>query len=799
MRWTREAVVEAVARLGGPVRASELRRLNAALYHAAYRHFGSWREALQAAGIQTPSWIRHPDWTGERVIDTLRQRHARGEPLGYGAANRGAGGLHAAARRLFGTWAAALQAAGVPSPSARTYRRWTREKILETIRERNARGQPIGYARVRIEAGGLFEAARRIFGSWRAAVEAVGLSYAQVRPRRWTPEAILAAIRERRDSGLPVRAAETSRGRSGMLEAVRREFGSWRKALDAAGIPRPASPAPRRKVRWTPQAILAAIRERHAAVLSIRSARVKREAGGLSGAALREFGSWRAAVEAAGLSCPEPRPRILWTRERVIDSVRERHQAGRPIAGRGVCREAWGLVNAGRKFFGGWRAAVEAAGIAYPGRLPSKRWTREEMVEALRKMEGEQGFAGAWRLDRIRREGYENLRLAIRREFGSLRRAKESAGVRTWPLWTRERVREAILLRRERGESLAHGAAQKENPRLVAGAFRAHGSWAAALTACGIDSPSRGELPWPRDKILNALKKERGPEGLVRWADLRLRYPRLRRAALVRFGSWSAALAAAGVREPPRERTGRWTREKILEALKHDQREGADLSRESVRARRGGGLVQAGVRHFGNWDDVLRAAGLAIPEHAPAGARWTSENILTTIRESWRKKRDARAESVTRGRAGLLAAAYRCFGGWRAAVRAAGVQPARRLLPPEWTRGGVLRALKREARRGGDLSSSALRARGDGLPAAIRLHFGKLTRALRAAGLGQEGSPGPSEGQTLHIPCRRCGAAPGIPYVVASGTQELRCTKCEGTTRVEARLVEGCGWRIRTA
>lgn len=53
-RWSREAVVEAIRQLGRPVSASEIQRVDYALFRAAYRWHASWSKALRAAGVSAP-------------------------------------------------------------------------------------------------------------------------------------------------------------------------------------------------------------------------------------------------------------------------------------------------------------------------------------------------------------------------------------------------------------------------------------------------------------------------------------------------------------------------------------------------------------------------------------------------------------------------------------------------------------------------------------------------------------------------------------------------------------------------
>jgi hypothetical protein len=98
-----KAELPELAASGEQVFASDHRRLAT----GARRHFGSCKNALAAAGCPDA----HLMWTSERVIETIRHRQKRGQPVNPMAILRADPSLYAAGRRRFGNWDAALQAA----------------------------------------------------------------------------------------------------------------------------------------------------------------------------------------------------------------------------------------------------------------------------------------------------------------------------------------------------------------------------------------------------------------------------------------------------------------------------------------------------------------------------------------------------------------------------------------------------------------------------------------------------------------------------------------------------------------
>jgi hypothetical protein len=93
--------------------------------------------------------------------------------------------LYMAARRAYGTVRAALRAARVRAPDARsTAPRWTRVRLVREIRNRHRSGQ----AMTARHQSALVDAARAVFGGWRQALQAAGVpAVPRGRPPEQTP------------------------------------------------------------------------------------------------------------------------------------------------------------------------------------------------------------------------------------------------------------------------------------------------------------------------------------------------------------------------------------------------------------------------------------------------------------------------------------------------------------------------------------------------------------------------------------------------------------------------------------
>jgi len=125
-------------------------------------------------------------WTRERIIQELQDLHAAGEALTVANMRRlGYGPMVSAAYQedMFGSWRAAVAASGLAYEQAALRRhKWTKARVVARIQQLHSQGQDISYRGIKAYQQYLLTAARRRenFGSWRAAVEAAGIDYDQL-------------------------------------------------------------------------------------------------------------------------------------------------------------------------------------------------------------------------------------------------------------------------------------------------------------------------------------------------------------------------------------------------------------------------------------------------------------------------------------------------------------------------------------------------------------------------------------------------------------------------------------------
>jgi hypothetical protein len=147
------------------------------LYAAALRFFGNWGAAVEAAGFNYGD-AREKGLGRDDVLGRIRAMATRGKLLGGPGVPSV---LRYASIRLFGSWANAVRAVGL-EPAARA-RKWTPETVVARIRKGVQRGQPMNSVAVIRREQSLYGAGRNVFGSWAAALAAAGFASAAA-PRR---------------------------------------------------------------------------------------------------------------------------------------------------------------------------------------------------------------------------------------------------------------------------------------------------------------------------------------------------------------------------------------------------------------------------------------------------------------------------------------------------------------------------------------------------------------------------------------------------------------------------------------
>jgi hypothetical protein len=181
--WTKEQVVWAIKerkRRHLPLNSKSIEHDNQSLLRFSSKLFGSWNNALHAAGFN-PDKIRRFTWTPEKLITAVKQwvkRHPK-KPHPHSETYRKWFSLNSAVKRHFHGAKVKEEKLGIHWPP---YRQgfWSPEKVICAIQERVKNGQAISSLKLIKENESLYRAGRYYFGSYRKAVEGSGFKFKEI-------------------------------------------------------------------------------------------------------------------------------------------------------------------------------------------------------------------------------------------------------------------------------------------------------------------------------------------------------------------------------------------------------------------------------------------------------------------------------------------------------------------------------------------------------------------------------------------------------------------------------------------
>jgi hypothetical protein len=179
-------------------------------------------------------------WSRDEIALEILRLYRDGEPLNYGSVQQKQLKLLRAATRYFGSWREAIEFAGLNYDEIRRYRVWSEEKILDAIRKYHEEGKDLSWRHVSTTLDPPLAAAairHGRFGSWQKALEEAGLNSDEIRKHRyWDDEIVVSELRDLAEQGESLRVSDVTESNPALVAAARRRFDGWYEAVEAAGF-----------------------------------------------------------------------------------------------------------------------------------------------------------------------------------------------------------------------------------------------------------------------------------------------------------------------------------------------------------------------------------------------------------------------------------------------------------------------------------------------------------------------------------------------------------------------------------
>lgn len=309
-------------------------------------------------------------WDKELIQKAIRQRIRQKQPLNAASIWKDNSSLYYAAHRHFKDWSDALRTTGINPEQVSPFRTWSRTKIIAALKEYLRKHQRLNYNRIKREFSGLTSASYLHFGSWRKALQKAGLSR-YLPYKQWSREKVIKQLQEWARKGRPLNHKTLFSKNRPLTEAAKHYFGSVKKAIESAGF---NYESVRLQIRWTEQLVIKSLKKRVRQKKPINSKTLSQEESTLYNAARRYFGTLAKAVRAAGFVYQKIRKRSFWSREKVVAELRQRVRNGLPINLAAARADIPSMGYAARRYLGSYQKAIQAAGFNYEKiRLKSSR------------------------------------------------------------------------------------------------------------------------------------------------------------------------------------------------------------------------------------------------------------------------------------------------------------------------------------------------------------------------------------------------------------------------------------------
>lgn len=242
-KWSHQTVLAKIEELESrnvPLSAAYICKNYPALYGAALRYFGGWKQAILASGRDYDFITRYRRRSKEEILAKVRSLFANGEQLYSWYMRHQYPQLLDAGCHVFGSWKKTIEAAGIDYNLIRRYRVWTLDEIMADVVGIAERGEPLNSRYVQAYYAILYQAGCRICGSWSNTIKAYGMNYADVCVRQpgrsWTVAEVLHEMRLIAGRGEPLNSTYVQKFHRALLSAAQKRFGSWEAAVSALGI-----------------------------------------------------------------------------------------------------------------------------------------------------------------------------------------------------------------------------------------------------------------------------------------------------------------------------------------------------------------------------------------------------------------------------------------------------------------------------------------------------------------------------------------------------------------------------------
>ncbi|MCK5266874.1 MAG: hypothetical protein KAR07_01790 [Spirochaetes bacterium] len=235
---TKEKIVSQIQKLvkdDEPINRLNIhKKIGKVFYDKLISTFGNLEHAVTAAGLDySKIRLRGSQWPKNNILKTIKELHSKGKPLNHRYAWNNYGGLAHAARNKFGSWEKAITFAGLDYNDIRVTKAWSKEKIIDAIKECVHKGyNPLCASNP--ASAGIRAIAVAHFGNWQKSLQASGFDKKYFNNK--IIEELVLEIQKLYKGGKPLNSGSIQEQNQPLYKRALRYFGNWENAITAAGF-----------------------------------------------------------------------------------------------------------------------------------------------------------------------------------------------------------------------------------------------------------------------------------------------------------------------------------------------------------------------------------------------------------------------------------------------------------------------------------------------------------------------------------------------------------------------------------
>ena len=388
--WNNQKVIIKIQELHATEHINDnyIKKNHCDLYNAGRKYFGSWRNAVEAAGFNYDEIKRNAIqkriddsriWNRKLVINKIQELHTS-EQINAKYVKENHCDLYSAGIKIFGSWGNAVKEAGIDYEAIKRITRqnaikkqrftpefapkWTEGMVISEIKELHRKNIPLTDKHISEHYPALYAQGCKRFNGWGGAVNAAGINYDEIRlAKKWNKRRVIEEIRNLYQQNFDLGYNNVVKYHNDLLCAARRRFDTWENALKAANIDYDCYRKKKPNNDYSKEEIIEYI-----LILSNEGKELNATSvpPNIYQQARRKFGSWRNAIEAAGLNYEKiKKHEKFWTQEKIKNEISLLHSQGEPLNDRYMRKHYPSLHDAGRIHFGSWKEAILATGLDY--------------------------------------------------------------------------------------------------------------------------------------------------------------------------------------------------------------------------------------------------------------------------------------------------------------------------------------------------------------------------------------------------------------------------------------------------